>query len=247
MSRSTPTHRRVRMSSARSQYSKAFFQSPNSDAATPVHSAATPIACGCPTRRARPSAVCWSSTMRLLSPPEIDANPVSIEIARAMRSISPARRASSRLRVWKYAPRIVSVRLKPAATAQQMSIRRNSSVGTSERLRSTNEKPRNRRCTRRTSSQNSARFGPSGNRSPTSASTRRITSIPWSVRPLMSNCSAALRLKSRARVESTRPARSRNTDAASDDRPALTSASPRLVCRSDVSTPSIGATSRARR
>ena len=136
---------------------------------------------------------------------------------------------------------------RPAATAQQVSMRTRSASAIWLASRSVKFRPRRRICSRFMSSEIKARFGPAGSVKPTAASTERISSRPSLIWPPINNCWAARRLNSRLCAAVATSATSRYACAASAGRPALTraSASPRL--RSTSSAPLAGASSRARR
>ena len=76
--------------------------------------------------------------------PAVERWAASMASARATRKGSPARRASSRPRVWKSAPRMGSMTLSPATADQQRSMRVRSSAETWVSSRARNFRPRSR-------------------------------------------------------------------------------------------------------
>ena len=136
--------------SAWSSEAQAAFHRPNRSELIPRTSSTMPIAVrradSVGERRRRLPAA--SATRVIAGKPDVDRCAASMAMARAMRDGSPARSASKSPRVWKSAPRIGSIMLRPATADQQRSMRVSSMGGTCASSRSRNRRPRIRRRTR---------------------------------------------------------------------------------------------------
>ena len=166
-----------------------------------------PRACGESRPCASSSAVRSSVDTRAAAGlPAVDRWAASMASDRTTRKGSPARRASSRPRVWKSAPRIGSITLSPATADQHVSMRDRSSAETWLSSRVRNRYPRILSRARFRSSATRADCGDVGTRRPSGTRMVRRSASPSSTWPLMRSWLEASRFSSRVSAAVVRSA-----------------------------------------